>query len=154
MRTSADWHRRVMKIHAKYGISETWRTGRPPSPTTQDTPSTPTSGTEIILQASPAKKPRKRQGKRKSKRELGCTKKWGTSALLKSLSDFLADRLGGNWARASSHFDQFTNALKTASVQWVCSCKTCVVLRGHGLRVYPSGTVSKTHNGRTDGQLN
>ena len=89
----------------------------------------------------------KSKGKRKSKRELGCTKEWGTSALLKSLSDFLADGLGGNYAQASSHFAQFTNALKTASVQWVCSCKTCVALRGHGLRVYPSGTVSKTTTG-------
>ena len=76
MRTSEDSQRAVTKILAKYGISETWRTGRPPSPKTQDTPSTPTSRTEIILQASPAKKPRKWQGKRKSKRELGCTKEW------------------------------------------------------------------------------
>ena len=60
-----EYSRLVKKGFANSGMLVTLRngeTGPRISEETQPTPNTPTGGSEIILGASPAKKPRKRQG--------------------------------------------------------------------------------------------
>jgi hypothetical protein len=92
------------------------------------------------------------RGQRKTKLQLGCVVKWSTR-LLRIITDLHARGLEGTDAQTSVEFAQFTDGLKAASITWVCSCQPCVALRGHGLRVHPSGTVSKiTAGGRTVGR--
>jgi hypothetical protein len=104
----------------------------------------PTATTATTATASTATTTATAKAGRKTKFQIGCVAKWSTQ-LPGIIADLRGRGLAGTDAQATPEFAQFNDAIDAAvGITWACNCSTCVALRGHGVRVHPSGHVSKT----------